>query len=97
MSAASTNYAKFKKQGIVPDIYIQIDVKNETPEWTTCNMYTGVLCLEVVMRTSDYKELIRKGFFIRDGKTKDGAGILNTTESFIRESDLVPIEKTKVR
>jgi hypothetical protein len=93
MSASNTNYAKFKKQGVVPDIYVQVDVKSETPEWTTCNMYTGVLCVEIAMRTSDYKELIRKGFFIRDGKTKDSANILNTTETFIRESDLTPVEK----
>lgn len=94
MSKAATNYSKFKKQGLVPDIYVQIDVKSETSEWTTCNLYTGVLCVQIVMRTVDYRDLVRKGFFIRDGQSKDSANILNTTETFIRESDLTPVEAT---
>lgn len=67
----------------LPDRYVQVDVKSSTDEWTICNMYTGVLCVEIALRTSEYKELIRKGFFIRDGKEKDSAGILNTTEVYV--------------
>jgi hypothetical protein len=35
------------------------------------------------MGKGDYHHLIRDGFFIRDGKQKDSADILNTTNVFI--------------
>jgi hypothetical protein len=70
-----------------PDRYIQIDVKHVNGATVLCGMYTGVQYVEIVMKTSDYQDLIRKGFFIRDGKTIDSAGVLNTTETYILEAN----------
>jgi hypothetical protein len=70
------------KRAFQPDRYIQIDVKRIEGPFVICGMYTGVLYVEISMKTSDYQDLIRKGFFIRDGKTTDSAGILNTTETY---------------
>ena len=65
---------------------IQIDVK-ELPEdprtnAVVCNLYTGQRCIRILMHESDYKFLLADGFFIRDGKTKDSAGVINTTNDF---------------
>lgn len=58
---------------------IQIDVKGVASGIVTCNLYTGNRCIKVYMNEYDYKDLIRDGFFIRDGKEKDSANVLNTT------------------
>lgn len=60
---------------------IQIDVTsvNEKLNLAFCNLYTGDRCVKIVMGIGDYKLLINDGFFIRDGKTKDSANVLNTT------------------
>lgn len=34
------------------------------------------------MTDADYKNLIRDSFFIRDGKSSDSAGVLNTTKDY---------------
>jgi hypothetical protein len=65
-----------------PDNYVQIDVKEIRDNHVICNMYTGVLCVKIAIGLNDYNELTRKGFFIRDGKTKDSAGVLNTTLTY---------------
>ena len=64
------------------DNHMQIDVKKVTDQYAICNLYTPVSCVEIVMRKSDYEFLVHKGFFIRDGKEKDSAGILNTTDTY---------------
>lgn len=62
---------------------IQIDVKEITfNNFAKCNLYTDNRCVTIYMTESDYKELVRDGFFIRDGKTKDSANVLNTTEVY---------------
>lgn len=66
-----------------PDNYVQIDVKEVKDNHVICNMYTGVLCVKIAMSKNDYEELIRKGFFIRDGKNRDSADVLNTTETYV--------------
>lgn len=66
-----------------PDHYIQIDVKEICSNHVICNMYTGILCVRIAMSKTDYEELNRKGFFIRDGKTRDSANVLNTTETYV--------------
>lgn len=63
-------------------MYVQIDVKEVNDTHVICYMYTGVLCPKIVMSRNDYNELKRKGFFIRDGKERDSAGVLNTTEVY---------------
>lgn len=69
----------------MPDFSIQIDVKEITQTIARCNMYTGPRCVEIVMSRSDYDALVYKGFFIRNGKEKDSAGLLNTTAVFVPE------------
>ena len=44
-----------------------------------CNLYTGDRCVTVLMKIEEYELLIKDGFFLRNGKTKDSAGVLNTT------------------
>lgn len=46
-------------------------------------MYTGERCVRIMMLISDYELLINDGFFIRDGKDKDSAGVMNTTTVFV--------------
>lgn len=63
---------------------LQIDVKevNNETRIVTCNLYTEERCVKIFMSTYDYQELIRDKFFIRDGKERDSANVLNTTESY---------------
>ena len=37
------------------------------------------------MSQYDYEELIREKVFIRDGKSVDSAGVINTTNTFVEE------------
>lgn len=67
----------------MPDKYVQIDVVKVEGVTTTCNLYTGARCIRMIMHTNDYNDLMRTGFFNRDGKSKDSAGVLNTTDVFI--------------
>lgn len=70
----------------MPDRYIQIDVTHVAADTVTCLMRTGERCVKVYMSVYDYNELIRDGFFIRDGVGKDSAGVLNTTKVFIPQT-----------
>lgn len=60
---------------------IQIDVNkvNEENGMVACGIYTDQRWVRIYMSISDYKSLVSDGFFIRDGKEKDSAGVLNTT------------------
>lgn len=61
---------------------IQIDVIESKSEMYRCNLYTGDRCVPIYMNQRDYEQLIDDGFFIRDGKYIDSAGVLNTTKEF---------------
>jgi len=62
---------------------MQIDViKPLTNIVMECNLYTGDRCVKITMLRSDYELLVKEGFFIRDGKSKDSAGVLNTTQEY---------------
>jgi hypothetical protein len=63
---------------------MQIDVKevDSSKKLVTCNLYTGERCVKIYMSEYDYKELIRDNFFIRDGKQRDSANVLNTTLAY---------------
>lgn len=74
--------ANKKHNDLMPDRYVQIDVKEVTDKYAICNLYTGLSCVEIVMKRNDYEHLIRKGFFIRNGETMDSANILNTSDSY---------------
>ncbi|MCC6447066.1 MAG: hypothetical protein IT215_00060 [Chitinophagaceae bacterium] len=71
---------------------LQIDVLNfrsgandSAAKMVECNLYTGDRCVRMYLEPMDYKLLMNDGFFIRDGKTVDSAGVLNTTAEFIRK------------
>lgn len=70
----------------MPDMYVQIDMKGIEGNAAICNLYTGNRCIKIAMAADDYQSLVRDGFFIRDGKSVDSAGVLNTTTVFIPES-----------
>jgi hypothetical protein len=62
---------------------VQIDVKKVLDKGIVqCNLYTGERCVKIFMSEYDYSELMRDGFFIRDGKSLDSANVLNTTEVY---------------
>lgn len=61
---------------------MQIDVVKVQDETVVCNLYTGDRCVRIIMTESDYESLIRDGFFIRNGKRSDSAGVLNTTKEY---------------
>jgi len=64
---------------------LQIDVKGfheENPNLVELNLIVdGRNCLCYTSK-ANYKALMYDGFFIRDGKEKDSAGVLNTTKVF---------------
>ena len=69
---------------------VQIDVValNEEIRYTDmvrCNIYLGGRCCTFWTTQSNYEALIYDGIFIRDGKAKDSANILNTTNVFYEE------------
>lgn len=69
---------------------LQIDVLGEAEESTSlikCNIYIDGRCCEFYTFKHNYEELIRDGVFIRDGKSKDSAGVLNTTHVFEENKD----------
>ena len=39
------------------------------------------------MNKIDYERLKEEGIFIRDGKSQDSAGVLNTTNTFIEKNN----------
>lgn len=65
---------------------LQIDVlegKASDINMMRCNIYIGDRCVTAYISKVDYKNLIKDGLFIRDGKEKDSAGVINTTKVFI--------------
>jgi len=62
---------------------MQIDaIRWLTQHIIECNLYTGERCVKITMMRADYEALLRDGFFIRDGKSPDSAGVLNTTYEY---------------
>ena len=62
---------------------IQIDVIGpiEETELMKCKLYVdGRVCV-IGMSRYDYEELMREKVFIRDGKSVDSAGVINTTNT----------------
>ena len=60
---------------------IQIDVIGpiEETELMKCKLYV------IGMSRYDYEELMREKVFIRDGKSVDSAGVINTTNTFVED------------
>lgn len=66
---------------------VQIDViSGETGGVYKCNLYAAGRCVKIFMHQHDYEALIHDGFFIRDGKSFDSAGVLNTTKMYVEQS-----------
>jgi hypothetical protein len=67
---------------------IQIDVigKIEGTEFMKCKLYTNENIVIIMMNEFDYERLKEEGIFIRDGKSRDSAGVLNTTNTFIEKN-----------
>ena len=63
---------------------MQIDVieVDHSRNLVRCSLYTGERCVRMYISVNDYDEMIRDGFFIRNGKNRDSAGVLNTTEEY---------------
>lgn len=60
---------------------MQIDVleKVENQEVMKCSLFADGRAVRIFMHCNDYKRLMEDVFFIRDGKTKDSADVINTT------------------
>lgn len=69
------------------DNFLQIDV-TEPVEGFAYNLgiYTPYGYFKAVMSRQEYEDAKRAGFFIRDGKEKDSAGVTNTTEMFFTKA-----------
>lgn len=66
---------------------LQIDVVGpvKDTEFMKCKLYAdGRVCV-FYMTKSNYDALVFDKIFIRDGKTVDSAGVINTTNAFIEE------------
>ena len=57
----------------------------EETELMKCKLYVdGRVCV-IGMSRYDYEELMREKVFIRDGKSVDSAGVINTTNTFVED------------
>lgn len=72
---------------------LQIDVMGIEPDFEhirqdeliRCKLYIdGRACMFWTTK-ANYESLMYDKFFIRDGKTQDSAGVINTTNMFIEE------------
>lgn len=50
-----------------------------------CKLYVTGVAFKIIMNESDYNLLKNRGVFIRDGKYKDSAGVLNTTKIYVEK------------
>lgn len=67
---------------------IQIDVIDILPQGNVvCNLYTPNRCVMIVMSKPSYEALVEDKFFIRDGKEKDSADVINTTATYRKEGE----------
>lgn len=68
---------------------LQIDVLGpiESSQYMLCKLYVDGAATRILMHETDYDRLVREGFFVRDGRTKDSAGVLNTSRVYISSTD----------
>jgi hypothetical protein len=69
---------------------LQIDVIGPLPtntELIECNIYIDGRCCRFWTTKANYEALMYDKVFIRDGKEKDSAGVLNTTNTFFEKPD----------
>lgn len=64
---------------------VQIDMVRIEGNAAICSLMTSERSVRIAMSKSDYEALTAEGFFIRKGDQPDCAGILNTTDTYIRK------------
>lgn len=66
---------------------MQIDALRELGDTglMLCKLYVTGISIKILMNESDYNLLRERGVFIRDGKNKDSAGVLNTTQIYVEK------------
>ena len=66
---------------------MQIDVIEEVngTQYLQCKLYIDGNSSVILMNKIDYERLLSDSFFVRDGKNRDSAGVLNTTNTFIEK------------
>ncbi|RZM17756.1 MAG: hypothetical protein EOO88_42540 [Pedobacter sp.] len=67
---------------------LQIDVKGPlegNDSLIECRLYYNGRCCTFYTSKANYKALMHDGLFIRNGKERDSADILNTTNVFIEK------------
>lgn len=66
---------------------MQIDVIEEVKgtQFMQCKLYIDGNASVILMNKIDYERLLSDSFFVRDGKNRDSAGVLNTTNTFIEK------------
>jgi len=69
---------------------MQIDVIRYDGTTVVCILSTGERDVRILLHLSDYEQLIKDRFFIRDGKSKDSAGVLNTTRNYLLDLNETP-------
>jgi hypothetical protein len=66
---------------------MQIDVIEEVKgtQFMQCKLYIDGNASVILMNKIDYERLLSDSFFVRDGKNRDSAGVLNTTNTFLEK------------
>lgn len=67
---------------------MQIDVIEEVKgtQFMQCKLYIDGNASVILMNKIDYERLLSDSFFVRDGKNRDSAGVLNTTNTFLEKN-----------
>jgi hypothetical protein len=50
-----------------------------------CKLYFDGKCLSFCISDIMYEELMKDGFFVRNGKERDSANVLNTSNVFVEQ------------
>ncbi len=61
---------------------MQIDITSLKDGYAIGSLRTGERDVTILIPESEYLKLIKDGFFIRDGESRDSAGVLNTTATY---------------
>lgn len=71
-----------EKDNMMTKIQIDVIEKIENSQLVKCKLYINGEATPIFMLKSEYERLIQDGFFLRDGKSRDSAGVLNTTNLY---------------
>lgn len=88
MSAYRSGYIKaHSEHDMSKKRTMQIDVIEEVKgtQYLQCKLYIDGNASVILMNKIDYERLLSDSFFVRDGKNRDSAGVLNTTNTFLEK------------